>query len=127
MSPNLLKFYHGTDVYSALDILNNGLNAQRLLALQKQPVQLGTGWYTSFEPEVAWFFASLAPGGEGVGCTVIEMLLSVEDFNYLLEKRDARIESIANVKFAAEQVCFYLSAFEFLNQRAEFKPYQEES
>ncbi|PSF29444.1 hypothetical protein C7H19_24300 [Aphanothece hegewaldii CCALA 016] len=41
MSPNLLKFYHGTDVYSALDILNNGLNAQRLLALQKQPVQLG--------------------------------------------------------------------------------------
>ncbi|ELR97160.1 hypothetical protein [Gloeocapsa sp. PCC 73106] len=123
----LVSFYHGTDVYSALDILNNGLNSQRLLALQKQPVQLGVGWYASYKPEVAWFFASLAPGGGEDGCTVIEMLLSAEDFNFLVEKGDARIESIANVKFVAEQVCFSLRAFEFLNYRAEFKPYQEKS
>jgi len=43
----IVKLYHGTDIESALDILNNGLNGDRLLALQTQPVQLGKGWYAA--------------------------------------------------------------------------------
>ena len=89
--PKFIKLYHGTDVNSALDILNNGLNAEHLLSLQKNRVQLGVGWYAAFVPEVAWFFASLAPNLDELGCTVIEMLLSEEDLNYLLEQGEAKI------------------------------------
>src|SRR5215475_7292448 len=54
--------YHGTDVDSVLDILNHGLDAAKLKALQlDRPTQLGRGWYAAYEAEVAWFFASLAP------------------------------------------------------------------
>jgi len=49
----IVTLYHGTDIESALDILNNGLNGSRLIALQTQPVQLGRGWYAAFDPEVA--------------------------------------------------------------------------
>ena len=49
----IVTHYHGTDIESALDILNNGLNGSRLIALQTQPVQLGRGWYAAFDPEVA--------------------------------------------------------------------------
>ena len=46
--------YHGTDVESALDILNHGLNVDRLLELQsKRPVQMGAGWYTTEDIDVA--------------------------------------------------------------------------
>jgi hypothetical protein len=58
----MITLYHGTDVNSALDILNNGLNRDRLRALQTEPVQLGIGWYAAFDPQIAWFFATLAPG-----------------------------------------------------------------
>lgn len=121
----IVTLYHGTDIESALDILNNGLNGDRLLALQTQPVQLGIGWYAAFNPEVAWFFATLAPGLEALGCTVIEMSLPVVELNYLLEKGEARIEPIANVIFSARQIWFSINAFEFLNEKAEFQPYEE--
>lgn len=53
--------YHGTDLDSALTILNEGLDAQKLSNLQAdRPTQLGPGWYAAVEPEAAWFFASLA-------------------------------------------------------------------
>jgi hypothetical protein len=36
---DMITLYHGTDVHSALDILNNGLRADKLLALQaRHPV-----------------------------------------------------------------------------------------
>ena len=42
--------YHGTDIDSALDILNHGLDAGKLTALQRErPAQLGHGWYAAFE------------------------------------------------------------------------------
>jgi hypothetical protein len=121
---NYLTLYHGTDIESALDILNNGLNGDRLLALQTQPVQLGIGLYAALDPEVAWFFATLAPGLEALGCTVIEMSLPVVELNYLLDKGEARIEPITNVMFSAKQIWFSINTFELLNAKAEFKPYE---
>jgi len=121
----IVTVYHGTDIESALDILNNGLNGSRLLALQTQPIQLGIGWYAAFDPEVAWFFATLAPGLEALGCTVIEMSLPVVELNYLLDRGEAKIEPIANVMFAAQQIWFSINAFDFLNKKADFQPYQE--
>ena len=35
----ILKLYHGTDVDSALDILNKGLNAEKLLILYKHRME----------------------------------------------------------------------------------------
>ncbi|MEA3340265.1 MAG: hypothetical protein U9R15_09890 [Chloroflexota bacterium] len=50
-----IALYHGTDVKSALDILNNGLNAEHLLATQTvRPVQIRTGWYTAWDLPVSW-------------------------------------------------------------------------
>lgn len=121
----IVTLYHGTDIESALDILNNGLNGSRLLALQTQPVQLGCGWYAAFDLEVAWFFATLAPGLEALGCTVIEMSLPVVELNYLLDREQASIQPIANVMFSAQQIWFSINAFDFLNKKAEFQPYQE--
>ena len=71
--------YHGTDLDSALDILNHGLDASKLSRLQAgRPTQLGSGWYAATGPEAAWFFASLAPGNRDRGFTVIE--LEISDF-----------------------------------------------
>ncbi|MCT7954303.1 hypothetical protein [Laspinema palackyanum] len=117
-----ITLYHGTDVYSALDILNNGLNPDRLVKLPVNPVQLGPGLYTALDLDVAWFFASLAPNAETLEYTVIEISLSVVELKYLLDRKDARIEPIVNVKFKAQQVWFSLTAFDFLNQVAEFRP-----
>jgi hypothetical protein len=119
-----ITLYHGTDVDSALDILNNGLNPERLLKLQVNPVQLGPGLYiyTAMDVDVAWFFASLAPHAETLEYTVIEISLPVLELNYLLDRKDARIEPIVNVQFKAEQVWFSLNAFDFLNKVADFRP-----
>lgn len=117
-----ITLYHGTDVYSALDILNNGLNPDRLVKLQVNPVQLGPGLYTALDVNVAWFFASLAPNAETLEYTVIEISLPVVELNYLLDRKEARIEPIVNVQFKAQQVWFSLTAFDFLNQVAEFRP-----
>lgn len=95
--------YHGTDVDSALDILNHGLNAMTLLPLQQSPTQLGIGWYAACEADVAWFFASLAPGNVGRGYTVIEIDIPDDVLNRLLTDRQAILNTIANVSFSAEQ------------------------
>lgn len=117
-----ITLYHGTDVYSALDILNNGLNPERLLKLQVKPVQLGPGLYTAIDLEVAWFFASLAPTAETLEYTVIEISLPVVELNYLLDRKEARIESLVQGQFKVERVWFSITAFDFLNQVAEFRP-----
>lgn len=120
---NRITLYHGTDVYSALDILNNGLQAEKLLALQaRHPVQSGAAWYAAFDPEVPWFFASLAPGDTAQGCTVIEMSLPRAVLEHLVTVGLASRERIANVPFVAEQLRFALAAFDVLNTQAEFRP-----
>ena len=117
--------YHGTDVDSALDILNNGLDVEHLLALQAgRLVQVRTGWYTVLAPEVAWFFASLAPGDKGQGYTVIEMHLKASDLETLSARGLAIRSIIRNVSFVAEQIWFDVAAFEFLNSHAEFRPHR---
>jgi len=119
-----IVLYHGTDVDSALDILNNGLDAEHLLALQTgRLVQIRTGWYTALDPDVAWFFASLAPGDKGGGQAVIEIRLKISDLETLLVRGLAIQSAIRNVPFIAEQVWFDVAAFELLNSRAEFRPY----
>jgi hypothetical protein len=120
----LMILYHGTDIDSALDILNHGLDAAKLTALQRErPTQLGRGWYATYEAEVAWFFASLAPGNVGRGYTVIEIDIPEDVLNQLVEARQAIQSAIANVPFGAQQYWFDLRAFAVLNARATFRPY----
>jgi hypothetical protein len=120
---DIITLYHGTDVPSALDILNNGLQAAKLLALQaRHRVQSGAAWYVALDPEVAWFFASLAPGDTTQGCTVIEILLPLAVFERLVTAGLASRERIANVPFVADQIRFDLSTFDVLNAQAEFRP-----
>jgi hypothetical protein len=124
-SGDTITLYHGTDVDSALDILNNGLDAERLATLQgERPVPLGRGWYTTLDVEVAWFFASLAPGNSGRGYTVIEMELLKDDLDKLIEQGLAIRSEILNVPFVAEQFWFDTRAFDFLNTHAIFRPYK---
>ena len=114
--------YHGTDVHSALFILNHGLNSEYLLALQRRPSQLGIGLYTSVDVSVAWFFASMAPGNRGQGYTVIEMSVSEQHYRLLVAKNWALERAIVNVPFAAIQVWFHVDSFSFLNLYADFRP-----
>lgn len=120
----MLTLYHGTDIESALDILNNGLDKDTLLDRQTRSVQSGSGWYTAIEPNVAWFFATLAIDALEQ-CTVIQCLIPEEKFDYLVAKKLARRETIVNVPFESEQVYFSLSAFDYLNEHATFMPYRE--
>ena len=116
--------YHGTDIDSALDILNHGLDAAKLTALQlDRPTQLGRGWYAAYEAEVAWFFASLAPGNVGRGYTVIEIDIPEDILNQLVAARQAIRSAIVNVPFGAQQYWFDLRAFEVLNTHTTFRPY----
>jgi hypothetical protein len=116
--------YHGTDIDSALDILNHGLDAAKLMALQlDRPPQLGHGWYATSEAEVAWFFASLAPGNVGRGYTVIEIDIPEDVLNQLVAARQAIRSTIVNVPFRAQQYWFDLGAFAVLNVHATFRPY----
>ena len=116
--------YHGTDVDSALDILNHGLDAAKLRALQlDRPTQLGPGWYAAYEAEVAWFFASLAPGNVGRGYTVIEIDIPEDILTQLVAARQAMRSAIVNVPFGAQQYWFDLSALAVLNAHATFRPY----
>ncbi|MEZ4859728.1 MAG: hypothetical protein R3C14_00395 [Caldilineaceae bacterium] len=115
--------YHGTDLDSALTILNEGLDAQRLSSLQAQrPTQLGPGWYAAMEPEAAWFFASLAPGNRGDGYTVVELELPDEIVERLIAAGQAKITVIHNVPFAAEQIWFDVATFATLNHVGIFRP-----
>jgi hypothetical protein len=116
--------YHGTDIDSALDILNHGLDAAKLTALQlDRPTQLGRGWYATSDAEVAWFFASLAPGNVGRGYTVIEIDIPDDILNQLVAARQAIRSAIVNVPFGAQQYWFDLRAFAVLNAHATFRPY----
>lgn len=119
-----MLLYHGTDMDSALDILNHGLDADRLTALQhNRPPQLGTGWYAACEAEVAWFFASLAPGNVGRGYTVIEIDIPDNLLNDLIAAKQAVQSTIANVPFVAQQYLFTVDAFAILNARATLRPH----
>ena len=116
--------YHGTDIDSALDILNHGLDVAKLAALQSgRSSQSGVGWYAACDAEVAWFFASLAPGNVGRGYSVIEIDIPEDALNHLVAARQARRSTIANVLFTAQQYWFDISACEFLNAHATFRPY----
>jgi hypothetical protein len=53
---------------------------------------------------------------------VIKISLPVVELNYLLDRKEARIEPIVQGQVKAEQVWFSLTAFGFLNQVAEFRP-----
>lgn len=120
-----LAFYHGTDLDSALNILNDGLQSQPLVALQSgRPVDLGRGWYTTMDAEVAWYFAPLAPGNIARGCTVIEMEITKDDFEHLVKRGDVIQAPIQNVLFVAEQYLFKPNAFDYLNAHAVFRPHK---
>ena len=116
--------YHGTDVESALDILNNGLSEDELNKRQTESVQLGPGWYAAVEPDVAWFFATLAADALD-RCTVVEMLITEEELDDLLTMELARREIIGSVPFEGEQIWFSPEAFDFLNEHALFVPHHE--
>jgi hypothetical protein len=116
--------YHGTDVDSALDMLNHGLDATKLLGLQRhRPTQIGVGWYAACDAEVAWFFASLAPGNVGRGYTVIEIDVPEDVLCQLSVAGQAIKMTIANVPFVAQQYWFSIDAFDVLNARVIFRPY----
>jgi len=117
--------YHGTDVDSALDILNNGLSAEQLrLRQSSRQTQLGPGLYVAEDPEIAWFFASLAPGNSERGYTVIEIELPDVTFTNLRRSGFVHAEAIVNVPFSAGQYRFDLAAFDEINEIALFRPYR---
>lgn len=120
-------FYHGTDMDSALDILNNGLNGERLELLQSpRQTQSGPGLYVAEEPEIAWFFASLAPGNRGRGYTVLEMELAGSSFEKLNHNGLVEVEEIFNVPFRARQYRFAVTALDELNALAVFRPFRRQ-
>lgn len=119
--------YHGTDWESALDILNFGLDAGKLRRLQSgRRTQLGAGWYVTEDIDIAWYFASLAPGLTDGGYTVIEMAMDRSDLDTLLQQELALQRPIANVPYSGQQLWFSPTAFAFLNERARFRPYSGE-
>ncbi len=120
----IITLYHGTDIESALDILNNGLSREKLISGQGKYLQSGVGWYTAVEPDVAWFFATLAAEAFE-SCTVIEMLISEELLDELFTSKLAHRERIGNVPFEGEQIWFALEALDILNQEAHFIPHAE--
>lgn len=127
ISDNPVVLYHGTDWESALDILNHGLNIENLRALQiGRMTQLGEGWYTTDNVDIAWYFASIAPGAIENSYTVIEMIIHLEHLESLFEQRRVIKHQIVNVLFQGEQYWFHPDAFRFLNQHAFFQPYSGE-
>jgi hypothetical protein len=120
----VVTFYHGTDIDSALDILNHGLNVEKLSSLQTT-TQIGPGWYTTLNVEVAWFFASLAPGNFGRGYTVVEMDLAFDDLQQLIKMKLAKNNKIFNVPFIAAQYIFLPASFDFLNKKGILRPFRK--
>jgi len=125
-SPDSIILYHGTDVDSALEILNHGINIEKLRLLQTGDTQFGEGFYTANNVEVAWFFASMAPGTLSKSYTVIECELLVEHLESLLEQGLALQALIVNTASIGEQIWFHPDAFEFVNDHAEFRPLSKE-
>jgi len=126
-SEKIVILYHGTDQESALNILNHGLNVEHLRKFQVVSVtQLGEGWYTTDNVDIAWYFASIAPGTIDSGYTVIEMIISSALLENLLEQELVSRQSIVNVSFLGEQYWFHPEVFQILNQQATFQPYTGE-
>lgn len=125
MSDNsTIILYHGTDVDSALNILNHGLNEQNLEFWQAgRRLQSGTGWYTSDSAIAAHYFGVIAPGNRGQGNTIIAMEIFLEHLEMLLEQRLCKRELIRNVFFEADQYWFDKKTLPFLNEHALFRPY----
>lgn len=116
--------YHGTDVESALKILNDGINQQDLELWQRgRRLQSGPGWYTTDNVIAARYFASIAPGNRDHGNTIIIMEMFLEHLEMLLEQGLCRKETIRNVYFDAEQYWFDMKTLPFLNENAIFRPY----
>jgi len=123
----VVVLYHGTDWESALDILNFGLDAEKLGRLQSyRATQLGIGWYLTEDIDIAWYFASMASGLKDGGYTVIEMAIEQRDLDSLLVQGLAIRRPIVNVPFAGDQYWVSPDAFAFLNDRALFRPYTGE-
>ncbi|MEZ4616411.1 MAG: hypothetical protein R2867_13040 [Caldilineaceae bacterium] len=115
--------YHGTDLDSALAILNHGLDGSKLNKLQTgRPTQIGIGWYSATEPEAAWFFASLAPGNQDKGFTVIELEISDVTIKQLVASGQVMVTDIRNVPFVAKQVWFDINTFATVNREGVFRP-----
>lgn len=115
--------YHGTDLESALNILNHGLDENKLRDFQAgRPTQIGLGWYSATEPAAAWFFASLAPGNQDRGFTVIELEISDVTVKQLVTSGQVIVADIRNVPFVAKQVWFGISTFATVNSEGVFRP-----
>jgi hypothetical protein len=118
-------FYHGTDLDSLLNILNDGLQVDKLRRLQsKHKVQSGAGWYVTDNISAAWYFATIAYGNKDRGSAVVEIELFIEHFELLVDQGLVKKSKIVNVHFDADQYLFDIQAFEFLNQHAAFRPYE---
>lgn len=127
VSDSWVTLYHGTDWESALDILNYGLDLGHLQRFQVgRMTQLGEGWYTTDSVDIAWYFASIAPGSVGNSYTVIEMRILWEHLETLLDQRLAIKSPINNVLFEGEQYWFHPDSFPVLNEQVVFHPYTGE-
>jgi len=116
--------YHGTDVESALNILNHGLSEQELEFWQTgRRLQSGSGWYTTDSTIAAHYFGVIAPGNRGRGNTIITMEIFLEHLEMLIEQRLCKKETIRNVFFEADQYWFDRTTLSFLNENALFAPY----
>lgn len=116
--------YHGTDVDSALNILNHGLSDQDLEFWQAgRKLQSGSGWYTTDRAIAAHYFGVIAPGNRGRGNTIIAMEIFLEHLEMLLEQDLCKQETIRNVFFEANQYWFDKKSLSFLNEHALFRPY----
>ena len=116
--------YHGTDLESAIDIIQNGLNLNNLIHQQDgQPTQLGIGWYTTDNIDIAWYFASIAPGALDHKYVVIVIEMFQEHLESLFEQGLLIKQEIINVTFQGDQYWFHPDSFNFLNQQAYFRPY----
>ena len=120
--------YHGTDIESAIDIIQNGLSLDNLIQQSNgRPTQLGIGWYTTDEIDIAWYFASTAPGSIGRQYVVVVMEMFQEHLEMLFEQELAVKQEIINVPFQGDQYWFHPDSFDLLNQQAFFRPYTGES
>lgn len=117
-------FYHGTDLESAIDIIQNGLNLDNLIQQQAgRPTQLGIGWYTTDDINIAWYFASIAPGALERKYVIVVMEMFQEHLESLVEQGLLIKQEIINVPFQGDQYWFHPDSFNFLNQQAYFRPY----
>ena len=73
--------------------------------------------------DTAWFFASTSPGTIDRTYTVIELEMHVEHLESLFEQGLAIKEPIINVVFQGEHIWFHPDTFDFINEKALFRPF----